>query len=80
MGMTIPQIVDRLPEHRSRILKARFRDQTVNDLCRDYDLLLKSLTNHQGSDEAIELELRRLAQALEREMLIWLERHADDPT
>lgn len=80
MGLAIPHIVEKLPEHRERILKARFRSAVVDDLCRDYDTVAQALSETcrlDGYDSDVEQELLQLAGQLEEEMLSWLVSHPD---
>jgi hypothetical protein len=78
MSLAIPQIVERLPQHREQILKARFRVEAVDELCRDYDTVSAALDTEASTDNR--LELKRLAEDLEKEMLHWLQGHPEPET
>ena len=75
MSLTIPHIVERLPTHRDRILKARFQTDLVDELCRDYDTVAAALDAEHSARHRQELQL--LARQLEQEMLDWLSAHGD---
>ena len=75
-----PQIVQRFPRNRERILRACFRDAAVAELCRDYDTLAEALIAEEGRRTADGLsnapnsELLDLMADLEKELLDRLER------
>jgi hypothetical protein len=79
MGLAIPRIVERLPAHRERILKARFRSAVVDELCRDYDTVSEALgsEHRRAEDLNVQENLVQLANELEDEMLKWLSAHPD---
>ena len=70
-----PRIVERLPSHRERILRACFRDAAVAELCRDYDAVLTAIEAEQsGADSNTRTERRKrdlqdLMCNLEKELL-----------
>ena len=75
-----PRIVERLPSHRERILRACFRDAAVAELCRDYDAVLTAIEAEQAvADSNVRAERRKrdlqgLMCNLEKELLDRLER------
>ncbi len=75
MSQVEPRITARFPEYREQILRARFRDVRVDELCRDYDAVLEAL-EAEGADEAAarhrarnRQQLLQLVRELEQEML-----------
>lgn len=75
MSKVEPRITARFPEYRERILRARFRDARVDELCRDYDAVLEALEAEDAGEAAARQrarnreELLQLARKLEQEML-----------
>jgi hypothetical protein len=72
-----PRIVERLPSHRARILRACFRDAAVAELCRDYDMLAEAQEGRvarDGLSNERHTELLDLMDDLERELLDRLDR------
>lgn len=70
-----PRIIERFPSYRERILRARFCDDVLDELCRDYDSVLEALEG-EGVNETAALrqartrkELLQLARDLEQEVL-----------
>jgi hypothetical protein len=78
--LVIPRFVQRFPEYGKNIIKLRFRDSAVNELCRDYDDVVSALACEDSlkadgfrSRESFN-DLLILRTELEREMLQRLSR------
>jgi hypothetical protein len=75
MEVVEPRIVERLPGHRERILRACFRDAAIAELCRDYDALLEAIEVERpdpdpgAHQDRRKHELLDLACDLEKELL-----------
>jgi hypothetical protein len=48
MENVVPLIAERFPEIRDKILRLRFRDALLDELCRDYDEVMHSLEAVKG--------------------------------
>ena len=74
MVHVLPRIVDRFPNHSERILRARFRDAAVAELCRDYDTLVETLEALAMTKTTVEpsntgqVEIQSLMESLEKEL------------
>jgi len=74
MAHVLPRIVERFPSHREQILRARFRDAAIAELCRDYDTLVEALEEEAMTKKIAEPtnthqgELRSLMEDLEKEL------------
>ena len=75
MSQILPRIVQRFPKYRAQILVARKQDSVLDELCRDYDTVLRVLETEEerrrtgGGNEDKYRELVQLARDLERELL-----------
>jgi hypothetical protein len=75
MPRTVPKIVERFPKYRDEILRARFVDPALDEICRDYDRVSEALEQEEarrkGGDKSGNdyQELARLARELEHEVL-----------
>ena len=85
MSRVIPRIAERFPRHRDEILRARFVDPELNEVCQHYDEVVDALEQekaHKLTGEDSEdtcRELMRLSRDLERELLTRLAKHHIDP-
>ena len=74
MVHVLPRIVERFPCHSERILRARFRDAAVAELCRDYDSLVEALEDEAMAKTTVEpsnthqVEIQSLMESLEKEL------------
>lgn len=68
-------LIERFPAYREQALKQRFRDEVLDELCRDYDRVLRALKAQEAESEPdISAsnkcqELEGLARNLEHEYL-----------
>ena len=81
MTQILPRIVQRFPKCGAQILAARTQDTVLDELCRDYDTVVRALEAEEmrrrkgqgGEDRYRELAL--LSKDLERELLARLAEH-----
>ena len=69
-----PRIVERFPQMRDLILEVRARDDAIDELCFDYDVIVDSLRGLDFGEEGVppspsRRSLERLKDELERELL-----------
>ena len=70
-----PRLIERFPAYREEVLRRRFQDELIDELCRDYDRVVGMLdANQQQSETAMtdckqRQELQALARKLEHEFL-----------
>ncbi len=76
-----PRLTECFPQFRDLILKGRFRDPAIYELCKDYDALIEARDAENSwaeLDETVRerlVELLRLIWELEKEALIRLRRY-----
>jgi hypothetical protein len=70
-----PRLIERFPAYREEVLRRRFQDELIDELCRDYDRVLSMLDAGQQEsgtsrpDTQQRQELQALARKLEHEFL-----------
>ena len=79
MARAYPSLLERYPGYRDEVLRRRFQDKLLDELCRDYDRVVRALeVIEPGSDttNTNSEDLRALARKLEHEFLERLATHA----
>jgi len=72
-------LVERYPGYRDEVLRRRFQDKLLDELCRDYDRIVRALEVNEPESDTSKTnseELRALARKLEHEFLERLASHA----
>jgi hypothetical protein len=70
-----PRLIERFPAYREEVLRRRFQDEFIDELCRDYDRVIGLLDADQQQSESgltdckQRQELQALARKLEHEFL-----------
>ncbi len=79
MAGAYPSLVERYPGYRDEVLRRRFQDKLLDELCRDYDRVVRALEVIEPESDTTNTnseELRTLARKLEQEFLERLASHA----
>ena len=83
-AVVVPAFVKRFPEYEKTIIESRFRDNAINELCHDYDEVIRALEVSRkppsvGSNyTTFPEDLCRLKRELEHELLRRLpQEHSD---
>ena len=79
MARAYPSLVERYPGYRDEVLRRRFQDKLLDELCRDYDRVVRALEVIEPESDTTNTnseDLRALARKLEHEFLERLATHA----
>ena len=82
VALCYPRLIERFPAYRDEVLRWRFRDALIDELCRDYDCVVKAIdaggqrSEFAGAGNDERRELQALARKLEHEFLERLAAHA----